>query len=137
MNQPLESFPTSPARPRPKRRPRSPRLAWAITLGEILLLGGAAFPLSKYWLMLPAPIRLGSAAILLALTLLVIFRIFRFHWRRTQSRRHQSRADSCAPHNEAEGTSALTVPSSAPASDPAPRSKRRHDTTFLMTTPCP
>ena len=138
MNQPLESFHTPPARPRAKRRPRSPRLAWAITLGEGMLLGGAAFPLIKYWLMLPAPIRLGGAAILLALTLLVIFRIIRFHWRRTQSRRPRGRVTSQASPNEANGGSALTVPSAgAPASDSLPRSKRHHTISFLMTTPCP
>jgi hypothetical protein len=62
----------------------SVRLAWAITIGEALLLGVAAVALMDYWLMLPVWMRLLAAGIMSVLALLGIYRLIRFFRRPTK-----------------------------------------------------
>ena len=135
MNESLEPLRPPPVLPPGTRRPpvRSPHLAWAITLGESALLVGAAFPLIKYWLMLPAPVRLGGATVLSAFGLLVIFRLVRFHLRWSRGRNNTGRTTSRPPEFEPEPASALAVPKvENPAPDELPCKKRFRNTTVLM-----
>jgi hypothetical protein len=60
-------------------------IAWCITIGEATLLVIFALVLSRYWLMAPVRIRNTAAALLLLATLIVIYRLFRFHRRRKRA----------------------------------------------------
>src|SRR5665811_1959988 len=62
----------------------SVRLAWAITLGEALLLGILAVALMDYWLMLPVWTRSVGAAVLGLLTVVGIYRLVRVYRRPTR-----------------------------------------------------
>ena len=57
-------------------------LAWAVTLAEVVLLGGFALALSRYWLMLPIWMRSTAGSILGVAAAIVFFRMFRFYRRR-------------------------------------------------------
>ena len=136
MNKSRESLrpPSAPLVPTSEAvRRRSPRLAWAITLGESALVAGAAFPLVKYWLMLPAPIRLGAAVVLVSLALVVIFRILRFHlhWAGHQNGRPHS--PTPPPKIEPEpATVRQPVTDGKLVSDQISSKKRVRSTTVLM-----
>lgn len=71
---------------------QSLRLAWAITVGEGILLGGMAFGLREYWLMLPVWMRSGGAIVLGSLTVAMIVRLVRVH--RRAARRREGAVDS-------------------------------------------
>jgi hypothetical protein len=135
MNEPLESLPPPPVRPPLTNRARSPRLAWAITLGESALLAGAAFPLGKYWLMLPVPVRLGGATVLAALASLVIFRLVRFHLRWSRRRSNTRRTIIRPPDIEPEPASALPAPNvDNPVPEELPCEKRSRNPAILTPT---
>jgi len=53
-------------------------LVWTITCVELLFLGGFAFALNSYWLMLPVWMRSVAATGLLALAALIVIRVIRF-----------------------------------------------------------
>ena len=57
-------------------------LAWAVTLGEAVLLGGFALALSRYWLMLPIWMRSTAGSCLGVAAAIVLYRLFRFYRRR-------------------------------------------------------
>ena len=57
-------------------------LVWAVTLGEAVLIGGAALVLRPYWLMLPIWMRSMAGTCLAIAAAVVIFRLFRFYRRR-------------------------------------------------------
>jgi len=63
-----------------KPRPSAP-LAWAITIGEAILLLGMAYCLADYWLMLPVWMRTLGAIVLASLALLGSIRVGRFLWK--------------------------------------------------------
>ena len=58
---------------------KSAGLAWAISIGEAILLAAAAVVLIKFWLMIPFLIRSSAAGVLSLLALLGIYRVVRFH----------------------------------------------------------
>ncbi len=58
-------------------------LAWAITLGETLMLAVGGLALIVFWMMLPVWLRFGAAGLLAGLAAGVLARLARFHWRRT------------------------------------------------------
>ncbi|HUS35994.1 MAG TPA: hypothetical protein VM680_11645 [Verrucomicrobiae bacterium] len=57
-------------------------LAWAVTLAEVVLLGGFAVALSRYWLMLPIWMRSTAGWCVGLAAAIVFFRMFRFYRRR-------------------------------------------------------
>lgn len=60
-------------------------LAWAVTLGEALLLGAFALALSRYWLMLPIWMRSTAGTCLAVAAAIVLFRFYRFYRRRKRA----------------------------------------------------
>src|SRR5690349_17114153 len=62
----------------------SVRLAWAITVGEGIVLGVSAVALMDYWLMLPVWSRSVAAVVLMLLAGLGAFRLVRFFRRPTR-----------------------------------------------------
>src|SRR5687768_6708667 len=62
-----------------KDRRRSIRIAWGITIGEAILLGAMIYVFVDYWLMLPIRFRVAGLSGLGVLTLIILFRIVRFH----------------------------------------------------------
>jgi membrane protein YdbS with pleckstrin-like domain len=60
-------------------------LAWAVTLAEVVLLGGFAVALSRYWLMLPIWMRSTVGSCLAVAAAIVFFRMFRFYRRRKRA----------------------------------------------------
>ncbi|PYI82951.1 MAG: hypothetical protein DME26_16040, partial [Verrucomicrobia bacterium] len=72
-----------------RARDKSVRLAWAITIGEALLLAVAAIALMDYWLMLPLRYRWAGTVGLAVLALFGIWRLIRFY-------RHPSRMKDAA-----------------------------------------
>ncbi len=58
-------------------------LAWAITLGETVMLAAGGLALIVFWMMLPVWLRCGAAGLLAGLAAGVTIRLARFHWRRT------------------------------------------------------
>lgn len=60
-------------------------LAWAVTLAEVVLLGGFALALSRYWLMLPIKMRTTAGSCLGLAAAIVFFRMFRFYRRRKRA----------------------------------------------------
>jgi hypothetical protein len=59
------------------------RVAWAVTIGEAILLGVAAVALADYWLMLPVWMRSLAAAVIAVLALAGSYRLIRFYCRPT------------------------------------------------------
>jgi hypothetical protein len=57
-------------------------LAWAVTLAEVVLLGGFALALSRYWLMLPIKMRTTAGSCLGLAAAIVFFRMFRYYRKR-------------------------------------------------------
>lgn len=76
----------------------SARLAWAITIGEAILLAGLALGLSEYWLMLPVMLRSAGALILAGLAAIVVIRAVRFF--RCRNRRRHASLKQDAPRRE-------------------------------------
>src|ERR1041385_3035428 len=56
----------------------SVRLAWAITVGEAILIGIAAVALMDYWLMLPVWMRTTAAGVIALLAGAGLYRLIRF-----------------------------------------------------------
>src|SRR2546425_8240256 len=63
---------------------KSTRLAWAITIGEAVLLGVLALALIDYWLMLPVYLRSLGAVALAGFAVAGLFRLVRFYRRPTR-----------------------------------------------------
>jgi hypothetical protein len=60
-------------------------IAWAVTMGEGLLILAAAVVLSQYWLMLPVRLRFGAAFVLGFAFAALVYRFYKF--RRNQPRK--------------------------------------------------
>ena len=67
-----------------RAREKSVCLAWAITLGEALVLAAATIALMKYWLMLPVRFRVIGVVGLAGLASFGAYRFVRFHRRSAQ-----------------------------------------------------
>jgi hypothetical protein len=62
-----------------QRRASKPRwLAWAVSIGELLVLLIFAFALSRYWLMLPVWMRRTAGAFLILAFASIFYRLIRF-----------------------------------------------------------
>jgi hypothetical protein len=87
MNESAANDPSKLARSRLteacRTKDTSVRLAWAITIGEALLLGVLAAALLDYWLMLPIWLRTTGASFIAAMALFGIWRLLRFYRRPT------------------------------------------------------
>ncbi|MBM3835479.1 MAG: DUF4175 family protein [Verrucomicrobia bacterium] len=86
MNTPNDSAKTAQVRLTEacKTKDTSLRLAWAITIGEAILLAVLALALVDYWLMLPVWMRTGGALFLAGLGAIGIFRLVRYYRRPTR-----------------------------------------------------
>jgi hypothetical protein len=67
---------TTNSRQQLRKKPRW--LAWAISIGEVILLLGFAFALSRYWLMLPVWMRRTAGVFLAVAFVAVGYRLIRF-----------------------------------------------------------
>jgi hypothetical protein len=70
----------------PKRA--SPKVVWAISLCEAILLGAAAWVFSNYWLMLPVRFRIIGIGGLTIIGLLCVIRLVRYYRASATERPH-------------------------------------------------